>query len=544
MLASDASQSGDVDADSADTVLLDASGSTDSEGDPAEVDISRVSGWGRVLRGNRALWIVAGTAVVSLVAGLLVGKFFVGPEAAADVPEPGLVTVPIEYGSLSNDVTLRADVGYADAVDVVLDTTSVAGAAVVTGAVPKTGATLKPLTVALEITGRPVIVLPGDLPAYRTLRFGVSGPDVKQLKEALKSVGIDPGDTSSDVFDYALADAIAALYAEVGYPTPPAPEGAEDGVRAARDALRAAESAVTSAQQMVNEANAGPSEVEQWEADVAVQRAETALRDAKKVLADAENGTGETPLAEAKTQVQEAEWALTSAQLQRDALWQNSDAGADSVLHDAYQQVEDAREALDIANEAVLPHLPSSEVLYLTELPRRVDAVNVSRGTVLEGAAFVVSGANLRMTAAAAAADARLLEVGGEGTYELPDGTQLSAVITEITEGKEANSRWEILMEPVELTSEHIEQLRGTNVRVKLSVGATDGDVLSVPTAALTAGPGGESRVEVVMGDPRDGDKAETRMVVVETGLAANGAVEITPKDDVLAEGELVVVGR
>ena len=29
--------------------------------------------------------------------------------------------------------------------------------------------------------GRPVIVLPGDLPVYRTLRVGVSGPDVIQL---------------------------------------------------------------------------------------------------------------------------------------------------------------------------------------------------------------------------------------------------------------------------------------------------------------------------------------------------------------------------
>ena len=51
--------------------------------------------------------------------------------------------------------------------------------------------------------------------------------------------------------------------------------------------------------------------------------------------------------------------------------------------------------------------------------------------------------------------------------------------------------------------------------------------------------------MEVVDGDPRDGDRAETRLVTVETGLAAEGAVEVraTGGDD-LGEGDLVVVGR
>jgi multidrug efflux pump subunit AcrA (membrane-fusion protein) len=85
--------------------------------------------------------------------------------------------------------------------------------------------------------------------------------------------------------------------------------------------------------------------------------------------------------------------------------------------------------------------------------------------------------------------------------------------------------------------------VRGTNVRIEIPVGATDGDVLSVPYAAITAGPGGESRVEVVTGDPRDGERAETHLVTVETGLAADGYVEVTPTEGELGEGDLVVVG-
>ena len=68
--------------------------------------------------------------------------------------------------------------------------------------------------------------------------------------------------------------------------------------------------------------------------------------------------------------------------------------------------------------------------------------------------------------------------------------------------------------------------------------------MLYVPLAAITAGPGGEARVEVVDGDPKDGADAKTRLVVVETGLAAAGAVEVTAVDGDLEEGDLVVVGR
>ncbi|MFT4260765.1 MAG: hypothetical protein QM568_14225, partial [Microbacterium sp.] len=218
----------------------------DEEDGPA-VDMSRVSGWRRILRGNRMLWIVALCAVVSLVAGLLVGRFLIAPADTAEAPDPGLVTVPVEFGPLSNDVTLRADVGYADAVDVSIDTTG--GGSVVTGAVPEAGATLNPLSIALEVVGRPVIVLPGELPAYRTLRFGVSGPDVLQLKQALAGIGIDVGDAASNLFDQATANAVGQLYAQVGYPAPAPEEGADEAVRGAEQGVRDAQSGLAQAEQ-------------------------------------------------------------------------------------------------------------------------------------------------------------------------------------------------------------------------------------------------------------------------------------------------------
>jgi hypothetical protein len=50
--------------------------------------------------------------------------------------------------------------------------------------------------------------------------------------------------------------------------------------------------------------------------------------------------------------------------------------------------------------------------------------------------------------------------------------------------------------------------------------------------------------VEVTEGDPREGEETTTRLVVVRSGLATPGAVEVTPIDGDLAQGDLVVVGR
>lgn len=495
-------------------------------------DTSRVSGWGRVIRGNRALWIVAASAVVCLVAGLLVGRFVLTPaDASAETPEPGLVTAPVEYGELTNDVTLRADVGYADAVEVKVDTSALSsGAAVVTLPPPAVGTVLNPLSIALEVSGRPVIVLPGELPAYRTMKFGTSGPDVLQLKQALAGLGFGVGDVNSNLFDQATAEAVGALYSKAGYPVPEAEEeGAEDAVALAEKAVRTANDGVASAEKTVAEAGAGPSRSELLALDIAVASAEQALTDAKKT------GDG----------VQQAEWDLQQARVDRDeALAPKDTSSEQAALDSAREDVTAAEKDLEDARQDALPFLPASEVLFLTELPRRVDAVNVKRGDVLSDAAMTVSGATIRLTGAAAAADGELITKGGDATFELADGTEHHAKIAAVSQGKGDSARWTVILEPDPLKPEQIEALKGTNVRVKVPVGKTEGEVLSVPLAAVTAGPGGESRVEVVDSDPREGDEAKTHIIVVETGLAAKGAVEVTPIEGELDKGDLVVIGE
>lgn len=493
------------------------------------------AGWSRVFRGNKGLWVSAVIAIVALIGGLLIGHFITSPADAANnakAPDPGLITVPVEYGKLSNDVTIRSDISFADSVDVKLDTSSFSGGAIVTGQVPAVGTELKPLSIVAEISGRPVFVLPGDLPSYRTLRIGVSGPDVLQLKQALASVGIAAGDVANNVFDQALADGIATLYAQVGYPLPPNDEGADESFRAAQQAVTDAQTNVNQAQSAYDNAASGTVD------PVALKQADNRVAAAQRAVTAAEKD----PAFDGDLQGLRDDLAL--AQLERDQLFADPDASNEwAALESARSGLTSAQESLADAREAIQPYLPSSEVLYLTQLPRLVNAVNIARGSAPEGVAMSVSGATLELSGSVAAADGKLLTVGTVAAFAMPDDSEHTATITKVEPGKNATDRWSVTLEPAPFTPEQIQQVQGSNVRVQIPVGATDGDVLSVPPSALTAGPGGESRVEVVVGDPRDGDKAETRLVTVETGLAAGGYVEVKPIKGELEKGDLVVVG-
>ena len=505
------------------------------ESEQPEARQSTPAGWAAVFQRNRAIWIVAAAAVLSLIAGLLLGRFVVSPADAAATAEPpaaGLVTVPVEYGQLSNDVTIRGEVAYADPVEVRVDTSAISGPAVITGQVPKEGAELKALSIALEVAGRPVIVLPGELPAYRTLRVGISGPDVVQFKTAARAVGIDAGDPADPTFGVDAANAVAALYAEAGYSAPESEEGSADAVRAAQESVRTAEQGLLTAQSDLATTPVGATPVE-------IREADNAIASARRDLQAAQKNNPQDPL-----QIGNLLDALELAELRRQQIGADrTDAPQRAAVDAAAVQLTLAQEDLARAQQAALPALPAGEVLYLTELPRRVDAVTAGRGSLLEGPAMTVSGATLGLSGSAAEADARLLKVGDKAAFDLPDGSAHKATITEVAPAEGESQRWTIELTPDPLTPDQAKELQGSNVRVSIGVGATNGKVLSVPYAALSAGPGGETRVEVTEGDPRS-ENVSTRLVVVRSGLATPGAVEVTPVDGQLGAGDLVVVGE
>lgn len=498
---------------------------------------------------TRTIWIIGATAVVSLGLGIGLSKFIVSPaEAAANAapPEAGPITVPVEERELTNDIVMRGDAIYEDPVSITVETGDIGGPAVVTGQVPEVGSTIEAGTVILEVTGRPVILLTGDLPVYRTLRAGVSGPDVVQLRAALAALGISVGNATSNVYDASAAAAVRELYAKVGYPAPSAGPEAEAAVDAARAGVAAAQEQLAGARRALSQA--GSAQV-RAEADAALNTAKAQLADAQAAHAACVADPDPHPPCPT-AEVVAAQGAVAVATEARRQAYNPDTSELRAAVTAAERAVSDAQKQLADAQAAVLTPLPASEVVYLATTPRRVDAVDVRRGAMIAGTpVMTVSGATLQIEGTLGLDDAELVTEGAPVVITLPDGTEVDGTVASVgtaeREGENGEgggsadpTRRRIVVVPGELTEEQRWMLQGSNVRITIPVGSTDGAVMAVPVAAVSAGPGGEYRVEVL-----DEGASDTRLVVVRTGLAAGGFVEVTPVEGSLEIGDRVVVG-
>lgn len=533
-------------------------------------------------------------------------------EAAARVAPPAAepITVDVERQELSSQIVTRADVGFDDPVPV----TIAAGKdpSVVTGRVPESGSEITPGAILLEVTGRPVIVLPGLLSTYRTLTPGAVGPDVLQLQQALIDLQRLSG-TPSGTYDAATAAAVRTLYADLGYPAPES-EKMED-VTTAEEGVTSAQKEVDSAKTQLNEADQGPKSSEEIGAQNAVNqaaaaletarttgtppderavtgaqdrltRAETALQTVQEELTAAQQslaevtGTDQQPYWEAEvarvsqlvqsatgekdaaaaalakaqqngppsqTAINEAQGTLNLARAQLTELRAGPDTSAQqTAVTEAESRLADAQKALTEAQAAADTPLPASEVVYLTDFPRRVGEVKAKVGALLDGPALTVSGATVRATATLSAQEAELLQKGGTATVTLPGLDPIQAVLA--APERSADGVWTTELDLGELSPEQAVSIAGANVRVVVPVGATSGEVLVVPVAALFSDSTGNPRVEV-----RNSD-GTTRFQLVEVGLTADGLAEIKPVDDkgaalvesetTLTEKSEVVVGR
>ncbi|MER5763775.1 peptidoglycan-binding protein [Streptomyces sp. NPDC002082] len=84
---------------------------------------------------------------------------------------------------------------------------------------PATGETIRQGQVLYRVSGKPVILLKGSVPAYRELSRGTEGEDVRQLNAALVALGYateDELDPQSDYFGRATRRALKKLQDAVG----------------------------------------------------------------------------------------------------------------------------------------------------------------------------------------------------------------------------------------------------------------------------------------------------------------------------------------
>ena len=205
--------------------------------------------------------------------------------------------------------------------------------------------------------------------------------------------------------------------------------------------------------------------------------------------------------------------------------------------------------------------VPANEVLFFSSLPLRVDDSKLVAGDALTGSLMTVTTQRVAVDASVDPGDAPSLRVGQPAEIEATDlGVTLSASITKIaaTAGTNGADASRIYIEVTPATVDVIPtdivgastvpgagrkptlaDLNGISVKVTVPISSTNGNVLAVPTAAVSAAADGTTRVEV-----QDDPAKPTRTVTVTAGLRAEGYVQVTPtRAGDLTAGDLVVTG-
>lgn len=135
--------------------------------------------------------------------------------AQTEAAIPSTITVPVTRGAISRSVVVdcsnEKEFTYSPRLQA-----SGEDQAVVTSAPLKAGDAIQPGTLVAEISSRPVIAARGEIPAFRVMKVGSRGADVKQLHAFLKDQGFYSGRTDAP-YSVATGTAVGKLYEKLGY---------------------------------------------------------------------------------------------------------------------------------------------------------------------------------------------------------------------------------------------------------------------------------------------------------------------------------------
>jgi multidrug efflux pump subunit AcrA (membrane-fusion protein) len=171
-------------------------------------------------RSPRRRRVIASLVVLALGVGtgLAVWSFGRGGRQAIEGNDNGSSTslATVTRGSLSSRTSVNGTLTYAGSHGVVNQATGTLTA------LPAVGDVIEPGEVLYRVDGDPVVLLQGNVPAYRILVQGLSGPDVRQLNADLVDLGyatraaLDP---ASHRFGSQTSRALRKLQARLGLET-------------------------------------------------------------------------------------------------------------------------------------------------------------------------------------------------------------------------------------------------------------------------------------------------------------------------------------
>ncbi len=289
-------------------------------------------------------------------------------------------------------------------------------------------------------------------------------------------------------------------------------------------------------------------EVQRRAADRAVLGVEVQRRAAVRARTDVERRRADVPGPEERSQaaedaglaVRQAEDRLSAAEESLAVLLAPPDTEElSSRVEQARADVADAETRLDDLEAAAGVWLPAGELIVLGRLPVRADLITAERGRTVSGSFMTVTGAELAVRGSVSERD---VEQVSEGADAYIDDRSLAEPIPgtiRLVDSRAGTRGVAPDRHYIEIVADGIpEDLVGRNVKIVIPVGGTDGAVLVVPVAALSATADGSTRVEVEQAD------GTTRFVSVAPGLSTGGRVEVTPLVGALTDGDRVVVGQ
>lgn len=473
---------------------------TDPGTSDAELAAERRSAPALSLLARRRRWAWT-TVVVVLVVAFSSGYALRGVRSpqqalldAAAAPRT-VVTADVVLSVVSETVVGRGTVAAAAPVEVPLPVVTEGHRALVTSEPRDRGSSVAAGEVVVEIAGRPLIALPGAVPAFRDLRPGDSGVDVRQFQQAVADLGFAL--TVDGEFGERTKAAVRWLYENLGYQTPSTTglgEPTSEEVTAAEDVVRDAERQAAGLESQLR----------------AAQAPQPAASE------PAEGGSAPT------------DTAALAGQLE--------DARADVVR---------AQTALDSVEALVGPMVPSSEIAYVPTLPAQVvEAGGALGGPAPDPVAVLSTDSPVVQADFEPARAARLRPEMAVTLVDETTGWTASGTVTHVAAAAAVDDD-SAPTSTVTISADDIipGEMIGASLRVDVTEAATDGEVLAVPVAAITGTADGSAYVVLVE------DQGGQRKVEVTPGVSGGGLVEITPTSTEpsgggLAAGDRVVISQ
>ena len=536
--------------------------------------------------------------ILLAIAGLSYGGYYFGTqntEASSNNKTLELTTVAIKQGDLEKKEEYNGTLRQTDSK--VLNSPM---SGVVTY-LPKEGTIIKFGEVLFAIDNKPVILVEGSVPFYRTLDLNSdSGPDILQIEKALVFLGYASEDFVPDeTFDEVTSSMLNNLYIDYKIETKSEVTAAEQvAINLKQTEVEGIEDNISDGGTTLAEVNSKKKTLEDLQKDSVTTLAE--VNSKKKTLDDAiENSTKENAAWQAATDLIEdynqqisllkdltnPRTSAKSEQTRNDEIKSYEDLieeqkriremeeGEGSVVDAAEAlAIENAQKAYDDAlksyNEGVdqeselakakeeleeLKLSAKSETFsptnaYASDSPIIIGSYINDTGSAvsLNSQLYNISSIGIEVVFQVDASDQETVSVGDSVEIELPTDERVPTQITFIDQVVTQTQAGEFIEVTLEvLNPEEIEAYDQAPVKVFVTTEISE-NVLYVPVNALLALAEGGYALEVYSGGTEVGtfegeSGVDTSYVAVEIGVFTDGFVEVKGN---ISEGQIVVVPR